>query len=178
MIIQLDKKIKFLFLLIMGMVMSSNVYSNKSASTFKNIVVISSSKIYRDDRPYKNNLKIIGVDKIEDIYFFKNIKVDFIYDAFYKKMNGEGFLISISSDKSVDLKKTDIEDLVLVIENLLNIKLDDQNKSTLFLANKKNTPKFKIVINEYDLWFDFYPQTSSANSYFECFVAISKNKPA
>ncbi len=162
----------------LGVIIPSNVYSYKAPFTFESFVVISSDKVYGDDKVYIDRLKTLDVRTIEDIYLYKNIKVDFIYDVFYKKMNGEGFLINISSDKTADLSNSDIEDLVLVLEELLNIKFEDSDKSILFSASKENAPKFKIVIDKYDLWFNFYPKTSSSNGYFESFVAISKNKPA
>ena len=174
MITQLGRKKKILLLLIIGVIMSSNIYSNKTPFAFKNMVVISSGKIYEDDRFYKNNLEKIGVIYDGDFYLYGNIKLDFIYDAFYKEMAGEGFLINILSNKTIDLNEADIDDLVLILEKLLNIKLDDKDKSSLLSASKKNTPKFKIVIDKYDLWFDFYPKTSSTNAYFESFIAISK----
>lgn len=154
--------------------MSSNVYSNKAPFTFESFVEISSDKFYGDDKVYIERLKALNARTIEDIYLYKNIKVDFIYDVFYKKMDGEGFLINISSDKAVDVNETDIDDLIFILEKLLKIKFEDNDKSVLFSANKKNTPKFKIVADKYDLWFDFYPKTSSSNGYFESFVAISQ----
>ena len=86
MITQLGRKKKILLLLIIGVIMSSNIYSNKTPFAFKNMVVISSGKIYEDDRFYKNNLEKIGVIYDGDFYLYGNIKLDFIYDAFYKKM--------------------------------------------------------------------------------------------
>lgn len=52
-------------------------------------------------------------------------------------MDGEGFLINISSDKAIDIKETDIDDLIFVLEQLLNIKFTDKDKSSLLSANKK-----------------------------------------
>lgn len=174
MITQRDNYIKKILIVLFGIIMSANTYPNKSISNFKNIVVVSSSKFYEDDKLYIKNLHKLNMVTDDDNYVYKNIKVDFLYDVFYKKMQGEGFLIQISSDKSRDLDKADIDDLVFILEKLLDIDFFENDKNQLLLAKDKNTPKFKIVKNKYDLWFDFYPKSKNSNSYFECIIAITK----